>query len=114
MASNLENYKLEGIFIQDQKTKAEIEEAFKIIIGIIADVKAQLSDEIQLSKTSLNDKIAGTSIVKTGGAATDVLRADGSVTTGLSGTKVYYVSDSSGGAVTRKLTFVNGLLTSET
>ena len=35
-------------------------------------------------------------------------------TTGLAGTKVYYVSDSSGGAVTRKLTFTDGILTSET
>jgi len=34
--------------------------------------------------------------------------------TPLSGTKVYYVSDTSGGAVTRKLTFINGILTSET
>lgn len=33
---------------------------------------------------------------------------------GLSGTKVYYVADTSGGAVTRKLTFVDGILTSET
>src|SRR3990167_2699914 len=33
--------------------------------------------------------------------------------TPLAGTKVYYVSDSSGGAVTRKLTFVDGILTSE-
>ena len=32
----------------------------------------------------------------------------------LTGTKVYYVSDSSGGAVTRKLTFTNGILTLET
>ena len=32
----------------------------------------------------------------------------------LAGTKVYYVSDSSGGAVTRKLTFTNGILTAET
>ncbi len=32
----------------------------------------------------------------------------------LAGTKVYYVSDSSGGAVNRKLTFTNGVLTSET
>lgn len=32
----------------------------------------------------------------------------------LAGTKVYYVSDTSGGAVTRKLTFTNGLLTAET
>lgn len=34
--------------------------------------------------------------------------------TPLAGTKVYYVSDSSGGAVTRKLTFIDGILTSET
>jgi hypothetical protein len=33
---------------------------------------------------------------------------------GLTGTKIYYVADSSGGAVTRKLTFVDGILTSET
>jgi hypothetical protein len=33
---------------------------------------------------------------------------------GLAGTKVYYVSDSSGGAVTRKLTFTAGILTAET
>lgn len=30
------------------------------------------------------------------------------------GAKIYYVSDSSGGAVTRKLTFTNGVLSSET
>lgn len=34
--------------------------------------------------------------------------------TPLAGTKVYYVSDTSGGAVTRKLTFVDGILTAET
>jgi len=33
--------------------------------------------------------------------------------TGLAGTKVYYVSDTSGGAVTRKITFTDGILTSE-
>lgn len=33
--------------------------------------------------------------------------------TPLAGTKVYYVADSSGGAVTRKLTFVDGILTAE-
>lgn len=32
----------------------------------------------------------------------------------LSGSKVYYVSDTSGGPVTRKLTFTSGVLTSET
>lgn len=34
--------------------------------------------------------------------------------TPLAGTKVYFVADSSGGAVTRKLTFTDGILTAET
>lgn len=34
--------------------------------------------------------------------------------TPLAGTKIYFVSDTSGGAVTRKLTFTDGILTSET
>jgi len=34
--------------------------------------------------------------------------------TPLAGTKVYYVSDTSGGTVNRKLTFIDGILTSET
>lgn len=34
--------------------------------------------------------------------------------TPLAGTKVYYVADSSGGPVTRKLTFTDGILTAET
>jgi hypothetical protein len=33
---------------------------------------------------------------------------------GLAGTKIYYVANSGGGAVTRKLTFLNGILISET
>ena len=40
--------------------------------------------------------------------------ADRVAAPGLAGTKVYYVADSSGGAVTRKLTFVDGILTLET
>jgi hypothetical protein len=39
---------------------------------------------------------------------------DDTIGTGLAGTKVYYVSDTSGGETTRKLTFINGLLVSET
>lgn len=45
-------------------------------------------------------------------ATTGGLLTDGP--TPLAGTKVYYVSDTSGGAVTRKLTFTDGILTSET
>ena len=40
-----------------------------------------------------------------------VVKINGS--TPLAGTKVYYVADSSGGAVTRKLTFTDGILTAE-
>ena len=39
---------------------------------------------------------------------------DNLIGTPLVGTKVYYVADTSSGATTRKLTFVNGILTSET
>lgn len=45
---------------------------------------------------------------------TQKIDMDSLATPGLAGTKVYYVSDSSGGAVTRKLTFTDGILTSET
>jgi hypothetical protein len=49
---------------------------------------------------------------------TGILKGNGAsaftAITPLSGTKVYYVSDTSGGAVTRKLTFTDGVLTSET
>lgn len=45
-------------------------------------------------------------------AATNGRLIDGQ--TPLNGTKVYFVSDTSGGAITRKLTFINGILTSET
>jgi len=59
----------------------------------------------------LNDGTALTSgkypIATTNGRLTDG-------PTPLSGTKIYYVADSSGGAVTRKLTFIDGILVSET
>ncbi len=59
----------------------------------------------------LNDGTALTSgkipIASTGGRLIDGQ-------TPLAGVKVYYVSDSSGGAVTRKLTFTAGILTAET
>ncbi len=49
---------------------------------------------------------------------TGILKGNGisafTAITQLAGTKVYYVADSSGGAVTRKLTFTDGILTAET
>lgn len=48
---------------------------------------------------------------------TGILKGNGAslftAITPLSGTKVYYVSDTSGGAVDRKLTFIDGVLTAE-
>lgn len=49
---------------------------------------------------------------------TGILKGNGTsaftTITPLAGTKIYYVADSSGGAVNRKLTFVDGVLTAET
>jgi len=48
--------------------------------------------------------------------ATGILKATGGLLSGispLSGTKVYYVADISGGTVNRKLTFSDGILISE-
>jgi hypothetical protein len=62
----------------------------------------------------INPKVVGTGILDIAGRLqTDGYNAvDG--TSALAGTKVYYVSDTSGGAVNRKLTFKDGLLVSET
>lgn len=77
----------------------------------------------------LTDKYYGT--ITTGAARKEFTLNDASLTSGaypvattngrltngptpLAGTKTYWVSDTSGGAVTRKLTFTNGILTSET
>lgn len=77
----------------------------------------------------LTDKIYHT--ITTGAARKEITLNDAALTSGkypkittngrltdgptpLAGTKVYYVSDSSGGAVTRKLTFTDGILTAET
>ena len=47
-----------------------------------------------------------------------IISSDGdgnfSATQPLSGTRVYYVSDSNGGIINRKLTFTDGILTSQT
>jgi hypothetical protein len=62
----------------------------------------------------INPKEVGSGIVDISGRLqTDGYNAvDG--TSALAGTKVYYVSDTSGGSLTRKLTFKDGLLISET
>jgi hypothetical protein len=56
--------------------------------------------------------VAGLTSGKYVKAGASGLLSDG--VTPLSGTKIYYVADSSGGAVTRKLTFTDGILTAET
>ena len=75
---------------------------------------------------SFRDRLVATSalalVVASGGTGattlTGILKGNGtSAVTAivpLAGTKVYYVADTSGGAVTRKLTFTDGVLTAET
>lgn len=81
----------------------DVDGAFRNRLGII---------EIKSSIDVINETIVALN------ALNGILEGDGlggfSATEPLSGTKVYYVSDSSGGLVTRKLTFINGILTSET
>lgn len=60
--------------------------------------------------------VAGSTAALTSGKI-PIATTSGRLTDGptpLAGTKVYYVSDTSGGAVTRKLTFTDGILTAET
>lgn len=66
------------------------------------------------SNMIINPKDVGSGILDIAGTLqTDGYKAvDG--TAALAGTKTYYVSDSSGGAVNRKLTFKDGLLVAET
>ena len=77
----------------------EIDQAFRKRFGIV----------------SLNTVINGGTGVAT---ITGILKGNGispfTSITPLAGSKIYYVADSSGGAVTRKLSFTDGVLTSET
>ncbi len=73
--------------------------------SIDIDVQNALTERLPFDSTNI-ESITG--ILKANGTATlDVIVP-------LAGTKVYYVANSSGGAVTRKLTFTNGILTAET
>jgi hypothetical protein len=81
--------------------------------GIIDAVGVNLSGTI-VPDSTITVAQGGTGAV----TLTGILKGNGTsaitAITPLAGTKVYYVSDSSGGAVTRKLTFTNGILTAET
>ena len=76
-----------------------------------------LSDDLYFTITTdaARQKVVLTSGLTSG--KIPVATTNGRLTDGptpLAGTKVYYVADSSEGAATRKLTFTNGILTSET
>ena len=75
--------------------------------GQITD--AALSSVVTVPKggTGVNTIASDTVVIGQGAGAISTI-------TGLAGTKIYYVSDTSGGAVTRKLTFDRGVLISET
>lgn len=83
--------------------------------GIIEAVGVQIAGDITIQGGEIIAVASGGTGV---GTLTGIVKGNGtsafSAITPLSGTKVYYVADSSGGAVTRKLTFIDGVLTSET
>lgn len=81
--------------------------------GIIQAVGVELSGSI-VPEDTLDVILGGTGAQ----SLTGILKGNGTnpftAIVPLAGTKVYYTSDSSGGAVTRKLTFQDGVLVSET
>lgn len=83
--------------------------------GIIEATGVQIAGNITISGGDIIAVASGGTGV---GTLTGIVKGNGtsafSAITPLSGTKIYYVADSSGGAVTRKLTFTDGILTSET
>ena len=92
--------------VQDLKDwKASLESSSTIPLNV---------DQSFRSRLGLTSFSAGLNALLT---LTGVLRGSAgtfSATAPLSGVKVYFVADSSGGAVTRKLTFNGGVLTLET
>lgn len=82
--------------------------------GIIEATGVQIAGDITISG---GDIIAVSSGGTGVGTLTGIVKGNGtsafSAITPLAGTKQYYVADSSGGAVTRRLTFTDGILTSE-
>ena len=102
-----------GIYMNDAKTTVKhllAKDSQKTYIGTGEDAYFEYNGTNMI----INPKAVGTGILDILGVIqTDGYRAvDG--TAALAGTKVYYVSDTSGGSPTRKLTFKDGLLVSET
>ena len=89
--------------------------------ALMPDIHARVHDlanaqDHTSSATSGQLLIADANGLPTDGSNTDTEISDtvSAVSAGLAGSKIYYVSDSSGGAVDRKLTFTGGILTAET
>lgn len=83
--------------------------------GIIEAVGVQIAGNVTISGGSVVAVASGGTGATT---LTGILKGNGTgaftAIVPLAGTKTYYVSDTSGGLVNRKLTFTNGILTSET
>ncbi len=96
-----------------------------VLIGVTAQPGAGSKGLVFGRGTALGTMSTTTAAIyaTTAGGVTKMFAINGNNTTGeiaicsttpLAGTKVYYVADTTGGAVTRKLTFTDGILTSET
>lgn len=103
------------------ETKKEIDNINKQIEKLTQSIDnlSKSSSFPRDTETAIRERLQYTTIqsfITTLSSLTGILKASSGVlsaVTPLSGTKVYYVADTSGGAVTRKLTFSNGVLISE-
>ena len=110
--NELENLKQE---IEELKRwKASLEASFSIPLNIDQAFRKRFLSDVVGSTDVLTVAQGGTGVATITGI---LLGAGTTAITGvapLAGAKIYYVSDSSGGTVNRKLTFTSGILTSET
>lgn len=104
--------------------KKRVEKLENFIESLQASQKIPLAVDQAFRQRFLGDVVSASSVltVPFGGTGAStlmgILKGSGTsaitAITQLAGSKVYYVADSSEGAVTRKLTFTDGVLTAET
>ena len=107
----------------DNQLEKRIKELEDFIANLKASSKIPLAVDFAFRERFLGDLVSTANILTvpkggTGvGTLTGIVKGNGTgvfnAIVPLAGAKVYYVSDTSGGAVNRKLSFSNGILTSE-
>jgi hypothetical protein len=89
-------------------------ERIKVDYVMASDFPMESSDRFIMRYYANSTTTGSRTVTMYYGGTTRVSRIESPIViSGLVGQKMYYVSDSSGGATTRKLTFTNGILTGE-